>query len=571
MPDRPTTEIPWEREFPIVEITPAMLASATPPGAYSVLLPGASVVLRIGPKIKPAIKAGWALFVNKGRTVGCVGCYVRSYSSPSFRRPAPREEVLIAEFRGLERASFEPPEGAKLPRACKIVPLTDAESVAEDSPEVARLQRAITRTIRSTEHNAMRKSWRQVSRLSDLEHRILAVIELAAGTGTERDRYLDANSLQERLLVAGATLEAYLASRRAEEKTAWEVPPAASYPDLKSHTVWRRQLRGSMTATCPRGTSHSHPLHADGVLYVSVFSPGVIRAVHANSGRVIWSRRVGKYPDPPVLVAGILLVASGGFLWAILATTGNVLWRFRYRESHSSPTIHGCRVYLGDGHGTMHCLDVGGNGTPIWSSWLPKAPSNNNYIQSTPAMVRGRLVCVCNDGHAYGLNPDSGQVTWRTELDGNSIWEVGILIGAAVVKTSNSIYLLDPENGVIEQRLSWPGWKVGALCVAGSRLVVSLENCDDEDEHKLLAIKEGEEEWSRPGWRFTSAMRWEAATQLIYEASITGLSILDPVTGVRQASYAGGRLLMPDLPSVVDDRLYLLDSNGYLYALSHPR
>src|SRR3984885_11105054 len=117
---------------------------------------------------------------------------------------------------------------------------------------------------------------------------------------------------------------------------------------------------------------------------------------------------------PPIYVGGRLYaVNNSGFAFALDADTGKVLWERRIgRLNASSPTYYRPRLYivhLVPGH--IVKLDAK-TGRIIWKKSLPGRP------ESSPVVVDRTVYFGCEDGNLYALSTISGAVRWATQLGG---------------------------------------------------------------------------------------------------------------------------------------------------------
>ena len=97
----------------------------------------------------------------------------------------------------------------------------------------------------------------------------------------------------------------------------------------------------------------SSPVVEKGVLYIGV---GGLSAFDIETGEELWSYATsGVIFDSPAVENGIVYVGDGnGYVYAVKADTGDLLWRFRTShygqlEIYSSPTVVGGVVYIGAG------------------------------------------------------------------------------------------------------------------------------------------------------------------------------------------------------------------------------
>lgn len=163
--------------------------------------------------------------------------------------------------------------------------------------------------------------------------------------------------------------------------------------------TWATPLEGS-TATSPVLTS-------DGTTLFTVTNTGVVYAVDASTGDILWSTPVGSGVTnaEPALAEGSLFVATAdGQLVVLDAADGSLLWEAQAGASlRVQPAVAGGLVFTGATDGSMQAFDADGCGAPTCDPlWSATAGSS---ITGAPAVSNGRLYVGTADGRlvAYGL------------------------------------------------------------------------------------------------------------------------------------------------------------------------
>ena len=156
----------------------------------------------------------------------------------------------------------------------------------------------------------------------------------------------------------------------ANKGSASMAPARANLGQASVHGVWSYQ--------------GSKPFVSNGRLYSSMGD--TTQCVDANSGRVIWSRslrdtRRGGALDvvtPPAIVNGKVFIGTRwGFIYALSADTGDVIWRVDIGEAVSfQPAVAGGRVYVGTDRGSVFCLETGDPRDDGWMMWGGSARHN---------------------------------------------------------------------------------------------------------------------------------------------------------------------------------------------------
>jgi outer membrane protein assembly factor BamB len=148
-------------------------------------------------------------------------------------------------------------------------------------------------------------------------------------------------------------------------------PAQANLGQASVHGIWSYQ--------------GSKPFVVNGRLYSSMGDTA--ECVDAPSGRVLWSRnlrdvrRPGYTDDiltPPAVVNGKVFVGTRwGFVYALSAETGEVIWRVDIGEPVSfQPAVAMGRVYVGTDRGSIFCLETGDPRDDGWMMWGGNAKHN---------------------------------------------------------------------------------------------------------------------------------------------------------------------------------------------------
>jgi len=129
----------------------------------------------------------------------------------------------------------------------------------------------------------------------------------------------------------------------------------------------------------------SKPFVIDGRMYSSMGD--TTQCVDVRTSRVIWSRnlrdarRPGDPDDiltPPSVVNGKVFVGTRwGFVYALSAETGEVIWKVDIGEPITfQPAVATGRVYVGTDRGSVFCLETGDPRDDGWMMWGGNAKHN---------------------------------------------------------------------------------------------------------------------------------------------------------------------------------------------------
>jgi outer membrane protein assembly factor BamB len=177
-----------------------------------------------------------------------------------------------------------------------------------------------------------------------------------------------------------------------------------------------------------RGRIRSSPAVADGVVYVGSMD-GTMHAVDTRTGERVWQYetegaglssaafgfdRQSVQSSPAVVGGRVVFGARDGFMYALNATDGSLLWRFDHQVSWciTSPAIADGVVYAGSSDGLFaHAVDVA-TGEELW-----RTPTGHRVFASLA--VSGQTVLVANHaGLVLALDRTTGEEQWRFRTEG---------------------------------------------------------------------------------------------------------------------------------------------------------
>jgi outer membrane protein assembly factor BamB len=284
---------------------------------------------------------------------------------------------------------------------------------------------------------------------------------------------------------------------------------------------------------------------AGGLVYVGS-RDGAYVALDAATGTLRWRVETGPdaplawgfesgdlYTASPTVAGGLaLLGGSDGQVWAVDAATGAVRWRFRTEgRVRSSPAVAGGRMYVGSMDGTLYALELT-SGRLVWRFDTEghtldsgKFGFDRRTIQSSPAVVDGKVFVGSRDGHLYAVDAETGRKLWTT--DHEMSW----------VNSSPAV--------------------AGGLVFAGS---------SDNRFVQAVDAQTGKERWRVP----TERLVWSSpavAGDFVYVGDATGtLYALDRITGAERWRYRSGRRIYSS-PVLDGGLLYVGNDDGAVYAL----
>lgn len=213
---------------------------------------------------------------------------------------------------------------------------------------------------------------------------------------------------------------------------------------------WRvdpRDLEDELPTETPSGTTSVALALGDRVV---VASNRAVYAVDAGSGDVLASFPTNVAPGAvPVLVGGHLVVNLGPSLVGLDRDTLALRWQYTTPSSGArigshpvtAPTVHGERVLVGGGAGTLAALDAS-TGVPVWDLDLGSA------IVSRPAVGDGVIVLRTETGDVRAFDADTGRARWRQNLSPTELGDPAVAAGSVYAADGGELIALDAHSGV---------------------------------------------------------------------------------------------------------------------------
>ena len=190
--------------------------------------------------------------------------------------------------------------------------------------------------------------------------------------------------------------------------------------------------------------------YGDGRLFVTT-GFGIIFALDAQSGEIIWQQRVTAPMRAAPTVSGgrVFATTLDNRTFALAADNGRRLWEHTGVQEiasllgGASPAVAGSVVVVPYSSGELHALLVE-NGRELWSDVLTPVNrfdpvSNLPHIRGMPVIDRGLVLAVSHSGRMVAIDLRRGVRAWELEVGGVQMpWSAG-----------DFIYLLTNESEVI--------------------------------------------------------------------------------------------------------------------------
>jgi outer membrane protein assembly factor BamB len=312
----------------------------------------------------------------------------------------------------------------------------------------------------------------------------------------------------------------------------------------------------------------------DGANIYAAAHDGRVVAYSLDRGRKQWKAKTdlplaaGPGTDGKRVVAG----SSNGEVIALDAATGDVLWLVEVTsEVLSSPVITPESVIVRTVNGKLTALDVL-TGETVWSI-TQSMPRLSVRGTSTPIIARNMVISGFDNGRVSAFDLSDGSVVWdvlmqppsgRTEIDRL------IDINSSVLAAGNDVYAVGYQGqlGAIAIESGQLLWSREMSSYAG--LAVDVNNIYVSNQRsEVVALSRGS---GRELWRRTDLRNRDITTPAIFGTSVVVgdfegyLHWFDLKTGELQARTRAGSDRITSQPLVINDRLYVVNDGGKLYA-----
>jgi outer membrane protein assembly factor BamB len=203
-------------------------------------------------------------------------------------------------------------------------------------------------------------------------------------------------------------------------------------------------------ATAAGSSVESSPTVADEMVYVGTYSDGgygqgILYALNARTGALLWSYDMGSIFSSPAVVNGVAYIGSDdGNMYALNAKTGDLLWSYGTGDLvESPPTVEYGVVYFGSVNGSLYALNAS-TGALLWSY-----AANEIY---SPAVAKGVVYLTTFNGKAYALKASTGVLLWSyvSPNDTQGTSAPAVADGLVYVVTNlDQIYALNARTGAV--------------------------------------------------------------------------------------------------------------------------
>lgn len=295
-----------------------------------------------------------------------------------------------------------------------------------------------------------------------------------------------------------------------------------------------------------KGLLEFPPIYVDGKLY-AFDNDGLVFALDANTGRLLWRRRVAQLnASSPTYSHDRLFVVSltPGQVLDLNPRNGKTEWRKALPgRSESAPVVVGNRVFFGDEDGTMYAVSRS-DGHTIWTTQLCGA------IKAAPAYDHGILYAGDYGGCMNAVNSHTGKIKWQSSSQGLSLGRTGEFYSTPAVafgrvysgNLDGRVYSFQESDGALAWSHSTGSYVYSGPAVADTPGVGPSVYIGSYDGNVYaLDAKTGDTRWTEaaPGPVISSP---SAVGNVVYAATYSGTTIvgLDIKNGHRVFTYDTG-------------------------------
>jgi outer membrane protein assembly factor BamB len=296
--------------------------------------------------------------------------------------------------------------------------------------------------------------------------------------------------------------------------------------------LWKRRI-GRLNASSPAYYNHR--------LYIVNLVPGHIVKLDAKTGRTIWKRNLpGRAESSPVIIdRTVYFGCENGELFAISTGKGQVRWSTPLGGPiKSAPAYSDGKLFVGDYGGYMNAVDAK-SGELVWQSGsLGPGFGGSGAFYSTPAVAYGRVYAGNNDSRVYSYDTSDGELAWSYSTGGYAY------SGPTVANTRHSpptvfigsfdgnVYALDAKDGSVRWSRSAGGQVVGSLSAIGD--IVYVAEFTNKTTSGFM-MRSGKRVFRYPKGTYTPVISDGRRIYLTGYSSITALQLHRGVAAVGEA------------------------------------
>jgi outer membrane protein assembly factor BamB len=305
--------------------------------------------------------------------------------------------------------------------------------------------------------------------------------------------------------------------------------------------LWERRI-GLLNASTPAYYKHR--------LYIVNLVPGHIVKLDAATGKILWKHSLpGRAESSPLAMDGtVYFGCENGQLFALNTRNGHTRWATSLGGPvKSAPAYHDGVLFVGDYGGYMNAVDAKTGKIKWQTASLGQGFGTSGEFYSTPAVAFGRVYAGNNDDRVYSFEEKTGALAWSHSTGGY------VYSGPVVANTRDTpptvyigsfdgnIYALDAKNGETRWQRSAGGQVVGSLSAVGDIVYVAEFTNGSTNGYEM---KSGRQVFHYKTGTYTPVISDGRRIYLVGYSSINALQPYKYKAGVASAAVArpvGGR------------------------------
>jgi outer membrane protein assembly factor BamB len=286
--------------------------------------------------------------------------------------------------------------------------------------------------------------------------------------------------------------------------------------------IWRRHF----------GSVPNQPAVWDGKVYFATFdNPGSIYALGAKGGRTLWRTKLTDQIESSMVVSDGLVFTGGqdGIVRALNAETGHVVWKFQASGAvKDSIAVSQGRAYFGSYGGVMYCVRAN-DGKLVWSTGTHGLSGGlrSGTFYASPAVAYGRVYISNTDGKVYSFVASTGQIAWTSTMPDWAYGSPGIANGRVFASSyDGSVAAMNARTGARIWTHKLPYRTLGSSTIVGSLVYVSDLGAKGQHGHVYaMDVATGRIVWRFPDGKYHSVI---VANGHLILAGVTNLYNLRP-------------------------------------------
>lgn len=223
----------------------------------------------------------------------------------------------------------------------------------------------------------------------------------------------------------------------------------------------------------------------------------------------------------------------------------------------SSPAVVNGRVYVGSGDKNVYCLNAS-SGTLNWSY------ATSNYIGSSPAIAGGCVYIGNYDGRIYSLNANNGNPVWNYNTSNDVESSPAVAYGLVYVGSGNGkLYCLNATTGASAWNYTTGNAVASSPAVAGGLVYIGST---DNKTYCLNAVT-GKFVWNYTMGSYVYSSPAVAGDRVYIGSGDGKLYCLNATTGKFIWNYVSGNAILSS-PAIASGRVYAVNYDDRVFCIN---